>query len=356
VTARRVLLATSCVAIVAVVALAVVGCGAASDACESCGITRATVASFGDGAITRAPAAATVTGAGNYIVLDDHGLAEFSPAGDFLGRIPRTTARGEGTPAFNAVVALGDSLVVADNRAGLLRVFGTHRAQVDSVQLPRNVRVEALSVGRWPDTIVFAGHALGRGDLFRAAVSDGFLVIDREFRSPGVPSGVRTPAYRLFHDRDGGLWAVEGQSYALLQFDTLGALVGRTVRSPAWFAKPARRPRGRLRSSVRAVAVDDQRRLWVYSAIATDTAALAWRSPEARRAGGTMALGMEELYDTVIEVLEPRTERLLARGRMPGWFVDVIPGGRAVVYARRDGRPPRLYVYDLYVHEHALQR
>jgi hypothetical protein len=83
------------------------------------------------------------------------------------------------------VTAVGaDSLIVADNEAGLLRVFGADRVQTDSVRLPDGVRIRALRALEWPARLVFSGYALGRHDLFRAEVSEGFLIIDRQFRLP----------------------------------------------------------------------------------------------------------------------------------------------------------------------------
>jgi hypothetical protein len=273
--------------------------------------------------------------------------ASHTPACDEC-RITRTFTAwiDDDTAALTATAPVGDSLIVADSYAGLIRILSPDRTQTDSVSLPGGVRIRALSVLRWPERLAFSGIALGRSDLFRATVRDGFLVIDTSFRPPDVMAAVRAPDYRLFQ-RGETLWAVEAGSYTILQFDSAGALVSRVVRSPRWFAKPGGRPSGGHRSTVRAVSVDERGRLWVYSTQPTDSARVAWRSREARRAGGTVQADAEDLYETIIEVLDADARTLIAHGRIAAEVAGVTPDGQALIRQRSDDGSMALSVQQL---------
>jgi hypothetical protein len=235
-------------------------------------------------------------------------------------------------------------LIVVDNEAGMLRVFGADRVQTDSIRLPDDVRIRELSVSQWPRRLIFSGYALGRNDLFRAQVSEGYLIIDREFRLPeDVAADGRQPNYRLAETRGGDLWVVEARNYALLKLDANGALMRRVVRNPDWFVEAT----AGFRPEVRALSVDDEGRVWVYVMKPTDRAGPAWRSREARRAGGTLPLGPDEMYHTVVEVLDPRGREVLARGSVAAWLAGVLPDGRALFYSAAAAGTPHLSVQEL---------
>lgn len=257
--------------------------------------------------------------------------SSFSATGEFVGRVPRHDDNPGDRPAFSAVTAVGaDSLIGADNEAGLLRVFGADRVQSDSVRLPDRVRIRALSALEWPGRLVFSGYALGRPDLFRAEVSEGFLIIDRQFRLPeNVAAYGRRPDYHFAETRNGDLWVVEARSYTLLKLDANGALMHRVARNPDWFDEAT----AGFRAAVRALSVDEEDRVWVYTMKPTDRAGPAWRSREARRAGGTLPLGPDEIYDTVIEVLDPSGRDVIARGSVSAWLAGILPDGRALFYS-----------------------
>lgn len=260
-------------------------------------------------------------------------------------RILRTTlARGEeGVALYATSVAYGGGLrLEADTSggvlrlpraaadAGVLRVAGADGAAVDSLPLPRDARVADVAVLRWPDRLLLAGSAAGRAGLFRAMVLDGRVVLDRTFEPPARPRWVRSPLYRLAPAGGGGAWAVEAKSYTVLRYDVEGEKVRSRVRRPGWFARPARRPDGRVMSSVRAVAEDSAGRLWVFSLVGNEQAGAAWRAPEARRAGGTMQHPVERLYDTYVEVLDTANLSLVAAGRIRGYVERVGADGTAV--------------------------
>jgi hypothetical protein len=313
--------------------------------CEPCTITRTPVVSFDDSAFVGLPTGAVQMTAGRYVVLDGGSAVEFSATGEFVGRVPRLDYDPGDRPTFSTVTAVGvDSFIVADNEAGLLRVFGADRVQADSVQLPDRVRIRALRALEWPGRLVFSGYALGRHDLFRAAVSEGFLIIDRQFRLPEtIAADGRQPDYQLAETRNGELWVAEARSYTLLKLDANGELLHRVARNPDWFAEAT----AGFRPAVRALSVDEEGRVWVFATKPTDRAGPAWRSREARRAGGTLPLGPDEMYDTVIEVLGPRGRDVIARGSVSAWLAGILPDGRALFYSADADGTPHLSVQEL---------
>ena len=313
--------------------------------CEPCTITRTPVVSFEGSAFSGLPMGAALTTAGHYVVLDGGSAVEFSATGELVGRIPRHDDSPGDRPAFSTVTAVGaDSLIMADHEAGLLRVFGADRVQTDPVRLPDHVRIHALRALEWPGRLVFSGYALGRHDVFRAEVSEGFLIIDRQFRLPeDVAADGRQPDYHLAETRDGDLWIAEARSYTLLKLDANGELIHRVARNPEWFDEAT----AGFRPAVRAISVDEKDRVWVYTMKPTDRAGPAWRSREARRAGGTLPLGPDEMYDTVIEVLDPRGRDVIARGSVSAWLAGILPDGRALFYTADADGTRHLSVHEL---------
>ena len=87
--------------------------------------------------------------------------------------------------------------------------------------------------------------------------------------------------------------------------------------------------------------------MWVYAMKPTDRAGPAWRSREARRAGGSLPLGPDEMYDTIIEVLDPRGRDVIARGSVSAWLAAVLPDGRALFHSADADGTPHLSVQQL---------
>jgi hypothetical protein len=311
--------------------------------CPECTITRTTVALVGGttapDVVRTVPAGVTATAGGNYLIFDGTTALEFGDDGE---PVSGTTWSGgdERGLMYDAVAMAGvDSFVVADNRAGMVRLYGGNGAVVDSASLPPGARVGSLLVLQWPGRVIFSGRALGRSGVFQATIDDGFVILDRTFRPPRPPRHVRAPNYRLARSGDAGFWAMEAGSYTLHEYDAAGRQVRRVTRRPGWFPATGRRPRGRMPATVRALRQDVDGHVWIYSVAPNARAGPAWRSLEARRAGGTMPFGVEELYDTVVEVRDVRDMSVMARGRVPGYLVDLLPDARAVLFATQpDGR------------------
>jgi hypothetical protein len=123
--------------------------------------------------------------------------------------------------------------------------------------------------------------------------------------------------------RSGTFWAVRTTSYVIEQIDTLGRVLSSWNRAPAWFRgdeqwrtpSTARPPP----AQVTAVYEDRAGRLWVTTLIPDS----AWRQSVS---DSTMASGKaswrianyDKYFDTVLEVLDPATRRVLASRRLDG--------------------------------------
>jgi hypothetical protein len=311
--------------------------------CRECTITRTTVAVIGGitapDVVRTVPAGVAVTAGGNYIVIDGTTVVAFADDGEPAPDRYWSAGDGRGLTHDAIAVAGVDSFLVADNRAGMFRLFDGDGSVIDSVSLPTGVRVSSLLVLQWPTRVIFSGRALGRNGLFQATIDDGFIILDRAFRPPPPPRHVRAPNYRLARSSDAGFWAMEAGSYVLLEYDAAGERARRVTRRPRWFHTTGRRPRGRMPATVRALHQDAHGHLWIYSAVPNEQAGPAWRSLEARRAGGTMSYGVEELYETVVEVRDAHGMDVLAYGRLPGYLTGLLPDGRALLFVSQpDGR------------------
>ncbi|HSL72047.1 MAG TPA: hypothetical protein VK864_17495, partial [Longimicrobiales bacterium] len=55
----------------------------------------------------------------------------------------------------------------------------------------------------------------------------------------------------------------------------------------------------------------------------------------------------EKLYHTIVEVIDPKTQRLVTRTRINQYVVTALPNRRAVIYAPDPDGTPRMLVVSL---------
>jgi hypothetical protein len=140
---------------------------------------------------------------------------------------------------------------------------------------------------------------------------------------------------------DGTVWSAHHSGYVVERWDLSGRLVSTFVRE-AEFLVPPPSPfvDGQvLRApsvSVSGVWEDAQRRLWVFTLIADRN----WRAGlvpiiQDGRTTGYRPGDPEKIYDTVIEVIDLATSRVLVSQRINSYVSRVIPDG-TVLTGRHD--------------------
>ncbi|MGQ0766552.1 MAG: 6-bladed beta-propeller, partial [Gemmatimonadota bacterium] len=259
----------------------------------------------------------------------DRRVLVYDSTGRFAGTIGRS---GEGPGEWRIIQRLvsgpADSLYIFDFNRRMV-VFSPSGRVVRTVTQPLRV-VDALPLSN--GSVVLSGALTtpaGIGYPFHLVSADG-----RHVRSFGMVDAVRgcndlsSVGRHLSLASNGSVWAVPSDSYEIQRWDTAGVLRGSFVRRPAWFEyyKQTYRRRGSegevrpyLRkdtpeSWIRGVREDRSGRLWVLIAVA----ATDWESHGIMGGEGQAVTHdvRDKLYDTIVEVIDPRTARVVTRARL----------------------------------------
>lgn len=244
-----------------------------------------------------------------------------------------------------------DSVLVVDSAGHRLVVLDRAGDGLRQVLLPSAARIRAAVVVDWPDRVVIVGRVGAGTGVFEMSARGDHAVVRRDSYSAAEPPA--SHRYHLPPRFTGGVWAMDDAATVSRWDDngrvrTQGGRVrgGYAVLRGGTAVRGASSGRGSAR--VHAVSEDSGGRLWVYSRVAAEAAPSAWRSLEARRAGGRIEVGMERLYHTQVDVLEPVSMRVLGRGLIRAWLVSAVSGSSAVFRTDADGRPvTRVYELEL---------
>ena len=272
---------------------------------------------------------------------------------DYVFRIGRT---GEGPGEYRSPVLMrgsGENLRVLDMQTA--RVTTIRDDEITTSMLP-------FMPGDWaslPDgrDVFFAltyeperaGHPLHVYD-------EGSRRITRSFGSDGVPAD-RSYESRMASQRriapaaDGNVWAARVNRYRIDKWSPDGAHIMRIDRDAPWFRPWARSPG--LPREVEPLPFIVGVRDWgdgllmVVLSVADDN----WQPMPPARVIGTETLTSsaqrEDLYDTVIEVLDTRSGRVLARTRVDANAIGLIGRDGLYSYAEHSGGEPKFVVWSV---------
>lgn len=260
---------------------------------------------------------------------------------DARGVVVRTFGRpGQGPGEFGALIHMlrvgpGDSIHVFEgNRESVLSPgiagFGSQRI------LPL-----------LPNDVLFLRD--GRAVVQRTILGDGRTAlplhildtqgrIARSFGGGGLldPRKPYLGVLRLFPAPGDRIWSAHFGAYRIDLWSLDGSRLQTLVRDAAWFRPWDNEPISstvaeRRHPRVVSVAEDPQRRLWVNVAVPGPR----WRPPHGGREMRLDELDEDAEFDTVLEVLDPRNGRLLARGRFAQSMSGFIGNG-PMLFSRRE--------------------
>lgn len=232
------------------------------------------------------------------------------------GRFVRTIGRRGGGPGeFEHPVKLrfgpGDSLHVLEEGIGRFTVFTPALEHARSVTLAG--RAFSFALGR-SGQVVAAAPSAAEGRQFGIQVfspsGERLLAFEEVPAGENAASGAGRRHVAL--DREGGVWTVRPNRYEIRSYDSQGNL-RRTYRGIRdWISgEPlptrwdlTRRPPGQIG----ALAVDDAGLVWVFAVVPDAN----WR-PLQPQAGPP---DPSAIYDTLIEVFDPRSGALVAHARV----------------------------------------
>jgi hypothetical protein len=282
-------------------------------------------------------------------------IAVFDSTGAFLTWIGRT---GEGPGEYRVITRIdvlpGDTLIVYDARNHRQTILAPDYSVVGSARFERTVgmtgsvrldRHRLLTSGsvRRPDNTSAALHVLD---------STGNVVSSFGAAAPLVRSGAPYANNRvLTRDRSGRVWAAPFTAYRLEQWDTSGRKLRELRRIVPWFEpwtldKPIT-PETPPPHSIRAIRADSAHRVWVLLDVPDDRFAEGIEREMTSRGTFWNIVDYERVYDSVIEVIDVNSGRVLVSHRSDYWIPNFI--GTDLVYAYREdeGGTPSLHIWRL---------
>lgn len=324
-------------------------------ACLSCTIVARRVASLGGVRDSIAPAsyARVAVSAGGTVVVAPLDAPGVVARYDTLGRLLAASGRAGDGPGEYRIIYLvthapGDTVWVFDARDRRVSVTAPDGSFGRSFRL-NGLGQNALRL-RNGDLVlagdIYAPASLGHPLHVLAPSGD----VRRSFGREGpMPDGGRYDSrelggrgYRSLGQASGGrFWAAHALKYQVDEWTPGGALVRVVERQVDWFPPSDRqtdpyseRPSPRLQVAY----MDAHDRLWVAISVPDSE----WKNPGARNERDLNRISPDELWDTVVEVLDVRTGSLVASRR----FAEALDGsvGNEFWAHRRQGTLGEVYV------------
>jgi hypothetical protein len=149
--------------------------------------------------------------------------------------------------------------------------------------------------------------------------------------------------------RDRGFWTADVREYRLVRWDSSGTARLVLRRNPDWWVVPER-PRAGDTSAVapdigiRRIFEDPNGRIWVLSLVPGARWREGWGPRRPDGAYDITGMRFDLLYDTIIDVINPETARLITSMRTPGYIVDFVSADEILFTTEDDSGIPRAVV------------
>ncbi|MEW5927478.1 MAG: hypothetical protein AB1941_08335 [Gemmatimonadota bacterium] len=283
-------------------------------------------------------------------------VSVFGPDGRFLRTLGDSVAADSLAPVFRlATVGRGDTVHLVDDRNLRRLVLGPDFHPVRSVATSPFALNSGMALLLPDDGMLLTGIIRTRENIgypLHLAGRGGEIV-----RSFGTDAPEDTPESeinyrRLAHAGPGRAWSGHMTRYVLERWTLDGRRELRIERDAPWFAPYAdvRRlsPADPPRPMLMAVRQDAAGRLWTVVRVADPQwrRTVPSRSDTASRAPLTRPdTGLDDLYDTVVEVFDPACGRLLASERLPAFMIGFLDDEHLLEWRVNGAAPPRLGVW-----------
>lgn len=284
--------------------------------------------------------------------IEQSAILDFDSAGDFVGRVGR---KGQGPQELFLVLAIergpADTLMVLD--AGNNRIAALPPG-IHPTRVARTTRIPVLGgqLGVLDDGgfVFLDGIHYGGGDRLHVVDAEARLV--RSFMpNPAVdPSDgeqIRRMRRRMSASADGLIAVSHNTEYAVEIWNASGEHLRTLTRAVDWFPPYESGSGGEPRATLYAVRVDSEGRVWTLVQVPDAN----WRdAPELPSSARALATGepppppppsaLDRRYDSIVEVIDPETGRLLASSRVDPMLTQLLPDGYAASYRQDEiGNP-----------------
>ncbi len=213
------------------------------------------------------------------------------------------------------------------------------------------------AVVRWPDSVLISGFSYAprapADPLYPMSFRGNTAQNMRAFGSVGGklrPGYPRDVTQHVNVEGRAGIITVDRRAYDITVWNRLAVERKQWERRPAWFAEPSTRGLGRTTPPPPAISGtwfdSSTGLLWVVANVAAPGWAAAWSGADLSRDVRVSSIAMERLYNSVLEVLDLTSGRVVARAEINGWVTGMLPGGRLVKYSVDIAGEPRVGIVD----------
>lgn len=289
------------------------------------------------------PTAVRQDASGRIWVFESGVIRVFGKDGKFIQKVGRKGAGpGEFLHPNDMFVLPGDSVVVIDVQNNRATVFNRDLKYVRSIVYTHSVEYgHAL---RWPDSVVMTGESYSPEaagwPLHIMSFSGNSVRVLKSF-GPGSGDlrlgGGGDLRHELAKLPDGTLLSATPASYDVFAWSGFGRQIDHLVRRPQWFVRDSKLGLGGPKKpplpEISGLWAGNPSAYWVVSRVPSKSWSKAWTGirPSGREIVGS-SIAFEELFDSIVEVIDPRDRTVLARKTVLGWIIGILPGPRLVRY------------------------
>jgi len=281
----------------------------------------------------------------------------FNADGSFLTTVGRSgDGPGEMRAPYFVISLPGDSVAIMDGQR--MNVFNSRFEFARSIRLPSPYTPGGLEIG-WPKRMLLNAHirTADRAGLplhvVDASTADGQIV--NSFGSDGQllggGEGTMQMTLSIAPSVSGSYWTASRTLYEVTKRDVTHRVVDKVIRRPEWFPglSDGRRGGPITPPSPQLIGLyeDPAGLLWTYAYVASPTYKLGWKkaSDLISRADRSKpaevpsnAIDSSKLFHTRVEVIDPRTKRVVTSTIIREYITSVLPDGLvALVKPRTDG-------------------
>ncbi len=324
--------------------------------CSRCRIDVSKLVTLGESDLVLLPSSVEIDSRGRYWVAVPEDLTRvFDEKGRFVAAVGR---KGHGPNEFvgpyGVVSAPGDSMLLFD-------VTGDRASLVDAqLKVGRQVRIPSMLFPvlalEWPQRVVASGMVLtpaaaGWPLHIGSLASDEFKAITSTGYSQGVlkPNAPTAQSQLLAPAGASEFWSADLLRYRVSRWSSAGKVLQTIERAPTWFSKPSDDWMGNPETPPppRLTGLSQSRDglLWLYYRVANATWRNGWPViPKGTREVSSRKIKFERLFSTAIDVLDPRSGKLVAHLDVPDYVIVTLRNGDVVTYNVDDDDVPVLTV------------